>query len=195
MNRPARIILIIFGVVIVLYGGLIIYRLPAAFLRQRTNQAVAGIKARKINLVDVLGQNLPPKPEAKINNSTLLGLDQNHNGVRDDLEPAIFKLYLNSARARAAALQYALALQTEMSAQIFNPQTLTATLQQEDRAYFCLGDSINQSPDIVSKKLDNLFFNTPARQQQHQIIFNNYMTTYTESPGTHCDIDAKLLPN
>jgi hypothetical protein len=32
------------------------------------------------------GHRLPPEPDPKINNSTLLGIDSNHNGVRDDVE-------------------------------------------------------------------------------------------------------------
>jgi len=32
------------------------------------------------------GHTLPPEPDPKINNSTLLGVDSNNNGVRDDVE-------------------------------------------------------------------------------------------------------------
>ena len=36
------------------------------------------------------GHTLPPEPDPKINNSTLLGIDSNNNGVRDDVERAIY---------------------------------------------------------------------------------------------------------
>ena len=39
------------------------------------------------------GHILPPKPDPKINNSTLLGIDSNNNGVRDDVERWIYKTY------------------------------------------------------------------------------------------------------
>jgi len=39
------------------------------------------------------GHRLPPEPDSKINDSTLLGIDSNHNGVRDDVERAIYLHY------------------------------------------------------------------------------------------------------
>jgi hypothetical protein len=39
------------------------------------------------------GHRLPPEPDPKINNSTLLGIDSNHNGVRDDVERWIYTRY------------------------------------------------------------------------------------------------------
>ena len=41
------------------------------------------------------GHILPPEPDPKINNSTLLGIDSNNNGVRDDVERWIYKTYKN----------------------------------------------------------------------------------------------------
>ncbi len=39
------------------------------------------------------GYTLPPEPNLAINNSTLLGIDSNNNGVRDDVEIWILKKY------------------------------------------------------------------------------------------------------
>jgi len=39
------------------------------------------------------GYTLPPEPDPKINNSTLLGIDSNNNGLRDDVERWIYKTY------------------------------------------------------------------------------------------------------
>jgi len=39
------------------------------------------------------GHTLPPKPDPKVNNSTLLGIDSNNNGVRDDVEIWIYQTY------------------------------------------------------------------------------------------------------
>jgi len=36
---------------------------------------------------------LPPEPDPTQNNSTLLGIDSNNNGVRDDVERWIYKTY------------------------------------------------------------------------------------------------------
>ncbi|WP_457593853.1 hypothetical protein [Hydrogenimonas sp.] len=42
---------------------------------------------------EVDGHRLPPEPDPKINNATLLGVDVNHNGVRDDVERWIYRTY------------------------------------------------------------------------------------------------------
>ncbi|MDR1007671.1 MAG: hypothetical protein LBL65_03805, partial [Campylobacteraceae bacterium] len=39
------------------------------------------------------GYQLPPCPDPKINDSTLLGIDTNNNGVRDDVEIWIYNTY------------------------------------------------------------------------------------------------------
>ncbi len=41
----------------------------------------------------VNGHELPPMPDEKLNNSTLLGIDINNNGVRDDVERQIYEEY------------------------------------------------------------------------------------------------------
>jgi len=45
------------------------------------------------------GYTLPPEPDPKINNATLLGVDSNHNGVRDDVERYIIKRYKDYHKA------------------------------------------------------------------------------------------------
>ncbi|MEA3433283.1 MAG: hypothetical protein U9R13_01750, partial [Campylobacterota bacterium] len=41
----------------------------------------------------VNGHVLPPEPDPTVNNSTLLGIDSNDNGVRDDVERWIYETY------------------------------------------------------------------------------------------------------
>ena len=64
---------------------------------------------------EVNGHRLPPEPDPKVNNSTLLGVDVNHNGVRDDVERFII---IEEAKNKefpktqtAISLQYAWAWQ------------------------------------------------------------------------------------
>ncbi len=48
----------------------------------------------KLNIYwEVNGHRLPPEPDPKINNATLLGVDVNKNGVRDDVERWIYEKY------------------------------------------------------------------------------------------------------
>jgi len=42
---------------------------------------------------EVNGHRLPPEPDPKVNNATLLGVDINKNGVRDDVERWIYETY------------------------------------------------------------------------------------------------------
>ena len=61
------------------------------------------------------GFKLPPKPDEKKNNETLLGIDFNHNGIRDDVERWVIHHYANDPKypktKTAIALQYAWASQ------------------------------------------------------------------------------------
>jgi hypothetical protein len=61
------------------------------------------------------GFKLPPKPDEDKNNETLLGIDLNRNGIRDDVERWIITHYANDPKypktKTAIALQYAWASQ------------------------------------------------------------------------------------
>ena len=61
------------------------------------------------------GYKLPPEPDEALNNSTLLGIDSNENGVRDDVERWIIIKYSKDSKYPktkiAIALQYAKASQ------------------------------------------------------------------------------------
>jgi hypothetical protein len=48
----------------------------------------------ELNIIwEVNGHILPPEPDPQVNNSTLLGIDSNDNGVRDDVERWIYETY------------------------------------------------------------------------------------------------------
>ena len=61
------------------------------------------------------GHTLPPEPDETLNNSTLLGIDSNSNGVRDDVERYIIKRFSKDPKYPktkiALAMQYAWATQ------------------------------------------------------------------------------------
>jgi hypothetical protein len=60
------------------------------------------------------GHVLPPEPDPAVNNSTLLGVDVNGNGVRDDVERYIYHRFSQEEFPRtkiAIAMQYGRALQ------------------------------------------------------------------------------------
>ncbi len=53
-----------------------------------TLKVIVKAKAEIVN-----GYTLPPEPYNVVNNSTLIGIDTNNNGVRDDVERMIIKKY------------------------------------------------------------------------------------------------------
>ena len=167
------------------------------------------INSKKITLNDVMGKNLPPIPDQKLNNSTVAGIDANKNYIRDDVELAIFKQYPNSAEIRAAELQYAQSLQLELT-QVYSSKTLVAVMKKESHAIDCIGQN---GPDIslkdsrekiiaalavtdnMQKEVEGLALNTDLRKKENSNILEKYMTGYASLPGNECDIELSSLPN
>src|SRR3989344_4879431 len=120
---------------------LVIVRMFVLDAQEKTAEQVAKIHATKLTLDDVMGENLPPDPGAEAD-KTIEGIDANKNGIRDDVELAIFKEYPNSAKTRAVLLQYALALQMEVTQPIVNKETVTEVVREQSRAGSCVASTI-----------------------------------------------------
>lgn len=189
------------GVLAVLYVGLLVYRFPIVIEKKKTEEQVAKIHATKLTMNDVMGVNLPPAPDPLVKDATVAGVDANSNGIRDDVELAIFAEYPNSAKIRAALLQYALALQMYLVA-VLNSDTLIAVAQEDERASSCLADQLSRNNiqtyyrDLQEKKneIKGMILNTEERQTRA-----NQNTWLVRSFGSlnepSCDVDPKSLPN
>ena len=199
-HRIWHIIRIPFWIILALYIGVVIYRIPAAQERLKTEKVVKEIQSQKLNLPDVLGKNLPPEPDSKLKDATVEGIDANNNGIRDDVELAIFKLHPDSARIRAAELQYAMELQSEIK-WVFNSDTWIAAVEHEG-GIDCLvnvafdefsnaKDQINKS-DEWKKEVDDLVFNTDLRMAKKSEIRGYETSVAIETKN--CDVDIKKLP-
>ena len=186
-------------VVLILYAGLVVYRMFVLQGEKNTDAEVAKIHATRLSLDDVMGKNLPPAPTNP--DATVQGVDANKNGIRDDVELAIFKEYPNFAKTRAVLLQYALVLQMQMTLPDVNQQTFTATVEDKDRALNCIW-SISPRSDI--KKFEeettrNEEFvtsrqtNTEQRKKYQHDLYN-YLGSYS-SPNEGCDLDLSKLSN
>src|SRR3989344_3884166 len=163
------------------YVLLVIYDVQRLFDIDKTNEAVAAIHAQKITLEDVQGSNLPPVPDQAENDATVAGIDKNNNGVRDDVELAIFKKYPNSAKIRAAELQYASALQMELT-KVTNTETWKAVAEEDGRAHLCI---LQTKAD--RKEIEFLVFNTQIRKDA-QIKAFEFITSFGPASGTVCDV-------
>ena len=72
-------------VIILLVGAFVLLVIVRAFYfynLDKTNEQVAIIHATKLQLSDVMGENLPPDPGEEAD-KTIAGIDANQNGIRD----------------------------------------------------------------------------------------------------------------
>lgn len=173
------------------YIAFSIWGATLVFDKQKTDAAVAQIHAQKITLSDVEGKALPPVPDQAENDATLAGIDKNDNGIRDDVELAIFKEYPNSAKIRAAELQYAMTEQMFLT-KVFNTGTWQAVAEEDGRANLCMF----KMPGALIKENDveTLVFNTQTRMEARDKAFQ-FITSHGIASGNPCDVDLNILPN
>jgi len=169
------------------YLGLVAYRANYFLEKDKSDAAVARIHATRLTHDDLFG-SLPPAPDEAANNATLAGVDTNHNGIRDDVERAIYFAHKDSAKTSAAMLQYAKELQMEFTS-VFDSSTLVAVIQEESRGSVCILD-VKRADEVES-----LEFNTEARKNAREEIYKKYYTSYALPNSGFCDIDSSNLSN
>ena len=193
-------------VVAVAYAALVIGRLVYSVRQDRALEEVEKIHATKLAFSDVLGVNLPPPPDNP--DATVAGVDANKNGIRDDVELTIFKEYPDSAKTRAVLLQYALALQMEVTQEFLNEEIVNAVVEENSRSGTCIADTLvpRKSPsssrtysdiekiDTYTNFVDEKQFNTATRKVARD-KFYEHMGSYENSPKSPCDIDISTLTN
>ncbi len=163
-----------------LFGVLVVWRGLVLVGEDETAADVARIHATRLTWADING-TLPLEPDSVANNATLVGVDSNQNGIRDDVERAIYLKYKDNKRAVIAMLQYAKELQMEFT-EVYNSETLVAVIQEEGRGSLCILD--NKKVDEVGK----LVFNTKVRKEYQEEIFRKYMMSYGLPNTGECDI-------
>ncbi len=205
-HRIFKIIKWAFLVLIILYLILVIGRLIYRNNEEKTSEQVLKIHNTKLTMDDVLGVNLPPDPGINAD-KTVVGIDANQNGIRDDVELAVFKAYPNSLKTRAVLLQYALALQMEVTQPIVNTVTATEVIREEDKAESCVADVLvprkSSESDRSDKDMENidiyinfikkLQINTKERDKTQANFYKN-LRSYSSLENI-CDIDISKLSN
>lgn len=173
---------------LLLFIAVVIYRIPFVIEKEKTEKVVAQIHSQKLTIEDVNGEHLPPPPDPAQADATIEGVDANANGIRDDVELAIFKKYPNSAKIRAAELQYAKALQMEFTF-AFNSETLVNIIEEQGRGYLCITN------DARIAEVENWAVNTNARKQFREDIRRKYMASFGLNSTNECDIEPESLTN
>ena len=198
-------------VVLILVLSFIILTIVRAFHYvkvEKVEEQVLKIHSTKLEIRDVTGENLPPDPGLEAD-KTIEGIDANTNGIRDDVEIAIFKEYPQSAKTRAVLLQYALALQMETTQPFVNEEVVTKVAIEQGRADTCLSDTVSPRKTPESSRNDNDIekisefisfveekqLNTESRKDARNNFYKN-LRSYGESTNNIvCDIDLSKLPN
>jgi len=186
---------------------LIVLYFIAAFVRAgqlrdlaKANAQVVKIHNTKLTLDDVMRKNLPPDPGAMAD-KTVAGVDANNNGIRDDVELAVFKAYSDSAKTRAVLLQYALALQMETTQPIVDTITATEVVREQSRGFECIGNIIprdnsqkfDEATDLLTNFIKDKQFNTIERKNARNNFLEN-VRSYSDL-NRICDIDYSKLLN
>lgn len=168
------------------YGGIVVYAYPHDHQAHIDQSIVAGIEAKRLTEADVDGSDLPSEPDPSQVNATVAGVDANDNGIRDDVELTIFSRYPTSTTIRAAELQYALDLQTQLT-QVNDQATWMASEIQRVRGFGCLYDASDGNYQPLEDEVEALVMNTPQRKQQYDSI-QQYGVSYKLSSGPDCDV-------
>jgi hypothetical protein len=189
--KSLKIIAVVFLVIV-----LICYAIYAFFrfsYIKNKDTALDKINSTVLTLADVMGKNLPKMPDQEINNSTIAGIDANNNMVRDDVELAIFEKYPDSAKMRAALLQYAQALQLELTA-VNSEEVMKNALVKDSKAYNCIVAATNYNENDGERETYNSVLNTEIRKNHYEVVYKKYMISFTLA-DQGCDIDLSTLPN
>jgi hypothetical protein len=130
------------------------------------------------------GYVLPPEPDHTENDRTLLGIDVNHNGMRDDIERYI--IIKESENPHLPRTWTSVQLQDEKAAQYF---WRTGDVKLRKKALECDYWVYYHSRPAGSNSLSNtgysyLLFNTPIRSE---VKYNNAMDPGVDANASSCD--------
>lgn len=148
---------------------------------------------------EVNGHRLPPEPDKALNDSTLLGIDSNDNGVRDDVERKVYATY-KKAIERAVIMQ-AFRAKQEMLA---DPDMVKNAREWKNKItkYFYCSDYLNsyKNQDMIKKtdasKIIDWQFNTEERVKkyyQYDQALSGGVYSIKEGVLQDCDFDVEKV--
>ena len=146
------------------------------------------------------GHTLPPEPDPKENNATLLGVDSNNNGVRDDVERWIYQKYKDKRPIYIdIAMQEARAWQMIMRNP---PSTAKTTTKLMEAAIYCqsyykIYAKFSDDPILVTENIifDAKVLNTIERKNAY-ITYDKalsggvYSLPHIDKMKSMCDFDT-----
>jgi hypothetical protein len=126
---------------------------------------------------EINGYKLPPEPDPKINNSTLLGIDSNNNGIRDDVERKIIKKYRDPIKIEVQ-FQDARVAQKILASPLKDAKILERESAKQTSCMFYLKHQKVISGDDIGTYLrfiENSVFNTKERLKKY-LDFNRALS-------------------
>jgi len=161
-----------------------------------------GIELPKQSGEVVNGYVLPPEPNRQVNNSTLLGVDVNDNGVRDDVEIYIVKKYKDHHKiVTEIGFQQARAFQKILDNPLDKELHKGVQDSQECNSYFEEGSEAFDDPILIDHLINfkNMQINTKSRvraylEHNRQLSGGVYRLTPLSESKEKCafDVDALL---
>ena len=155
--------------------------------------------------VVINGYTLPPIPDKTLNDSTLLGIDSNANGVRDDVEIYLLKKYKDHHKiVSEIALQSGRAFQIVLE----HPENARETTKLMSAARYCYyyfeeftdshGNPILIDNYIMEYKYEELQLNTKERiraylEYNHNLSGGVYRAVYGPEAKELCDFNVTEL--
>lgn len=134
------------------------------------------------------GIAVPPDPDPAANNATLLGVDSNNNGVRDDVERQIASTYGVSVDHYYAAMRSAIAEQAYLST---NGDPVRSTTATSNAVIAGACASVKYGTDSINglKAIRQIFaatFNTPERMAAYRATSAASTEVSTPIPANPC---------
>ena len=178
---------------------LVLLSISILFIEAKTFKTTKVATSKPVEVIH--GHTLPPEPDPKINNSTLLGIDSNNNGVRDDVERWIYHKYkdmhiIHVEIAMQAARGYKKVLETpEKAKEIHNEvnAVIDCSWYYRDEAQYY------NDPILIFERVDGKvfyqYFNTDARKSVYQeydklLSGNTYHTLDGIDMKSQCNFDT-----
>ena len=139
---------------------------------------------------EVNGHRLPPEPNKKLNDATLLGIDSNNNGVRDDVERWIYEKY-----GKMHPVNVAVGMETaKVYQKIFEHPEKADELEKDMSSiahceYYLLDDANESIKKLFPKMIGDGYFeksivvNTNERKKVYE-IYNYLLSGGIYSTGT-----------
>jgi len=168
-----------------------------ATLENITSQTLS-LSVRKV----INGHTLPPMPDKTLNDSTLLGIDSNNNGVRDDVERWIYETYkdkhpIHIDIAMQAGRAYKQVLETPERAREIHETVVNAPLYC---AWYYQNDADRYGdPLLVEERIDapvkSQYFNTSNRNKvywEYDTLLSggSYTLPWSDEMKAFCDFNT-----